>query len=105
VVEVNYRGSTGYGRTYRDSLRGRWGVVDVDDCCAVVGYLAERGLADPDRALIRGGSAGGFTALAALAFRDVFRAGSCPSVVRRARVALRMLSCHRQGWRTTPAVQ
>jgi len=76
VVDVNYRGSTGYGRAYRDLLRGQWGVADVEDCVAVARHLAERGLVDPDRMCIRGGSAGGFTALAALAFHDVFAAGA-----------------------------
>ena len=76
VVDVNYRGSTGYGRAYRDLLRGAWGVADVEDCAAVCRYLVERGDVDPDRLCIRGGSAGGFTTLAALAFQDVFSAGA-----------------------------
>jgi dipeptidyl aminopeptidase/acylaminoacyl peptidase len=76
VVDVNYRGSTGYGRAYRDLLRGEWGVADVEDCAAVCTFLVERGLADPDRLCIRGGSAGGFTTLAALTFHDVFAAGA-----------------------------
>lgn len=76
VVDVNYRGSTGYGRAYRDLLQGEWGVADVEDCAAVGRFLAERGDADGDRLLIRGGSAGGFTTLAALAFTDVFAAGA-----------------------------
>lgn len=76
VVDVNYRGSTGYGRAYRDLLRGEWGVADVEDCAAVCRFLAERGDVDGDRLLIRGGSAGGFTTLAALAFTDVFAAGA-----------------------------
>jgi dipeptidyl aminopeptidase/acylaminoacyl peptidase len=76
VVDVNYGGSTGYGRPYRERLRGQWGVVDVDDCCAAARYLAERGEADADRLAIRGGSAGGYTTLAALALRDVFHAGA-----------------------------
>jgi dipeptidyl aminopeptidase/acylaminoacyl peptidase len=76
VVDVNYRGSTGYGRVYRDLLRGQWGVADVEDCAAVCRFLVERGDADPDRLCIRGGSAGGFTTLAALAFEDVFAAGA-----------------------------
>ncbi len=76
VVDVDYRGSTGYGRPYRDALKGRWGIVDVDDCIAAAGYLAERGSVDPARMAIRGPSAGGYTALAALAFRpEVFAAG------------------------------
>jgi dipeptidyl aminopeptidase/acylaminoacyl peptidase len=76
VVDVNYGGSTGYGRDYRERLKGNWGIVDVDDCCAAAAYLVERGDADPDRLAIRGGSAGGYTTLAAHAFRDVFRAGA-----------------------------
>jgi dipeptidyl aminopeptidase/acylaminoacyl peptidase len=76
VVDVNYGGSTGYGREYRQRLNGTWGIVDVDDCTNAALYLAERGDADRDRLAIRGGSAGGFTTLAALAFRDVFKAGA-----------------------------
>ena len=76
VVDVNYRGSTGYGRAYRDLLRGQWGVADVEDCAAVAQHLVDRGDVDPRRLCIRGGSAGGFTALAALAFEDVFSAGA-----------------------------
>jgi dipeptidyl aminopeptidase/acylaminoacyl peptidase len=76
VVDVDYGGSSGYGRAYRDVLRGRWGEVDVDDCVAAARYLVAEGLADADRLAIRGGSAGGFTTLAALCFRDVFRAGT-----------------------------
>ena len=76
VVDVNYRGSTGYGRPFRDLLIGQWGVVDVEDCVAAATYLAERGDVDPARLAIRGGSAGGFTTLAALAFHDTFAAGA-----------------------------
>ncbi len=76
VLDVNYRGSTGYGRAYRDKLRGQWGVADVDDAVHGALYLVERGLADKDRLLIRGGSAGGYTVLSALTFRDTFRAGA-----------------------------
>ncbi|MET0577248.1 MAG: prolyl oligopeptidase family serine peptidase, partial [Ilumatobacteraceae bacterium] len=76
VVDVNYRGSTGYGRAYRDLLHEAWGVADVEDCAAVCRFLVERGDVDPDRLCIRGGSAGGFTTLAALAFEDVFSAGA-----------------------------
>ena len=76
VVDVNYRGSTGYGRAYRDLLKGQWGVADVEDCAAVARFLADRGDVDPARLCIRGGSAGGFTTLAALAFEDVFAAGA-----------------------------
>ena len=76
VADVDYRGSTGYGRSYRHRLRGGWGVLDVDDCLAVAGYLVDAGRADPDRLAIKGGSAGGFTVLAALTFHDVFTAGA-----------------------------
>jgi dipeptidyl aminopeptidase/acylaminoacyl peptidase len=76
VVDVDYRGSTGYGRAYRQALAGRWGVADVDDCVAVARHLVDRGEADGDRIAIRGGSAGGYTTLCALAFRDAFRAGT-----------------------------
>ncbi len=76
VADVNYRGSDGYGRAYRDALNGGWGVVDVDDATAVARFLAERGDVDPARMAVRGGSAGGFTTLACLAFRpEVFAAG------------------------------
>ncbi|WP_415840197.1 S9 family peptidase [Nocardiopsis gilva] len=73
VVEVNYGGSTGFGRAYRERLRGSWGVVDVEDSVSVAQGLVAEGLADPARLAIRGGSAGGFTSAAALAFSDVFR--------------------------------
>ncbi|MBV2362348.1 prolyl oligopeptidase family serine peptidase [Streptomonospora nanhaiensis] len=73
VVEVNYGGSTGFGRAYRERLRGNWGVVDVADCVAAAEGLVARGLADPRRLAIRGGSAGGWTSVAALAFTDTFR--------------------------------
>lgn len=76
VLDVNYGGSTGYGRAYRERLNGQWGVVDVDDCVNGARYLVEKGLVDGARLAITGGSAGGFTTLAALAFRDVFRAGA-----------------------------
>jgi dipeptidyl aminopeptidase/acylaminoacyl peptidase len=76
VVDVNYGGSTGYGRDYRERLIGEWGVVDVDDCVNAAQYLIERGDADPERVAISGGSAGGFTALAAITFRDIFKAGA-----------------------------
>ena len=75
VVDVDYRGSTGYGRPYRDALKGRWGIADVDDCVAAARWLADQGIVDPERLAIRGGSAGGFTTLAALAFHDTFAAG------------------------------
>ena len=76
VVDVDYRGSTSYGRRYRQALHGAWGVVDVEDCVAAAQFLASRGDVDPRRLMIRGGSAGGFTVLAALAGHDVFAAGS-----------------------------
>jgi dipeptidyl aminopeptidase/acylaminoacyl peptidase len=76
LVDVNYGGSTGYGRAYRELLQGAWGIVDVEDCIAAATHLADRGLADPDRLCIRGGSAGGFTVLAALVQSDVFAAGA-----------------------------
>ncbi len=75
VVDVDYGGSTGYGREYRRALEGTWGVIDVDDCEAAARYLVARGDVDPDRLAIEGGSAGGYTTLAALAFRDTFAAG------------------------------
>ena len=75
VVDVNYGGSTGYGRAFRKQLDGLWGIVDVEDCIAAAQYLAAEGLVDADHLLIRGGSAGGFTTLAALTFHDVFAAG------------------------------
>jgi dipeptidyl aminopeptidase/acylaminoacyl peptidase len=75
VVDVNYGGSTGYGRAYRDRLRHRWGEVDVNDAAAAAKYLADSGRADQERILITGGSAGGYTTLFALAVSDVFAAG------------------------------
>ena len=76
VLDVNYGGSTGYGRPYRQRLNGQWGVVDVDDCVNGALYLVKRGEADVNRLIIRGGSAGGYTTLAALTFRNVFKAGA-----------------------------
>jgi dipeptidyl aminopeptidase/acylaminoacyl peptidase len=76
VVDLNYSGSTGYGREYRDRLRGRWGEVDVEDSAAVARYLAGRGDVDSARVEITGGSAGGYTTLLALAIRDEFAAGT-----------------------------
>ena len=76
VVDVNYRGSTGYGRAYRNALGGRWGIVDTDDCIAAANFLVERGVVDPARLAIRGGSAGGYTTLCALTFHDVFAVGA-----------------------------
>ena len=75
VVDVNYGGSTGYGRAYRERLRGEWGVVDLQDAVAAVDHLVGQGLVDGARVVIRGGSAGGFTVLSALAFTDRFAAG------------------------------
>ena len=76
VVDVNYGGSVGYGRAYRQLLNGNWGIVDVDDCSNAALHLVHQGLADGDRLAIRGGSAGGYTTLAALTFRNVFAAGA-----------------------------
>ncbi len=75
-VDINYGGSSGYGRAYRKRLTDKWGVVDLEDTINCVRYLASQGLIDPDKAAIRGGSAGGYTTLAALAFSDVFKAGA-----------------------------
>ena len=77
VVDVNYGGSTGFGRAYRERLNGGWGMVDVTDCAAAARALIDSGRAHPERIAIEGGSAGGFTTLAALCFTDVFRAGAC----------------------------
>lgn len=76
VVDVNYGGSTGYGREYRERLKGTWGIVDVNDCANAAKYLVERGEVDGNRLAIRGGSAGGYTTLAVLTFRDDFHAGA-----------------------------
>lgn len=76
VLNVNYRGSTGYGRAYHEKLNGQWGIVDVEDCIAGASYLADRGLVDKSRLIITGSSAGGFTTLCALTFHDVFAAGA-----------------------------
>jgi dipeptidyl aminopeptidase/acylaminoacyl peptidase len=76
ILDVNYGGSTGYGRAYRERLKGQWGVVDVDDCVNGAKYLVERRLADAKRLAIRGGSAGGYTTLCALTFRDTIKAGA-----------------------------
>jgi dipeptidyl aminopeptidase/acylaminoacyl peptidase len=76
VVDVNYGGSSGYGRAYRQELNGNWGVVDVEDVIAAAGHLGETGLADSARTAISGGSAGGYTVLVALSTSDVFRAGA-----------------------------
>ena len=77
VVDVNYGGSTGFGRAYRERLNSGWGVVDVQDCAAAAMALVEAGQAHPHKIAIEGGSAGGFTTLACLCFTDVFRAGAC----------------------------
>jgi len=74
-LEVNFRGSTGYGRPYRDALKGQWGVVDVDDAVAGAQFLVDKGLVDGAKLVIRGMSGGGWLTLCALAFRDVFAAG------------------------------
>jgi dipeptidyl aminopeptidase/acylaminoacyl peptidase len=76
VLDVNYGGSSDYGRDYRRRLNGAWGVVDVDDCVSGARYLVEKGRVDGGRLAIRGGSAGGYTTLCALTFRKVFRAGA-----------------------------
>jgi dipeptidyl aminopeptidase/acylaminoacyl peptidase len=76
VLDVNYGGSTGYGRAYRQRLNDQWGIVDVDDCVSGARYLVEQGLVDGHRLAIDGGSAGGYTTLCALTFRDVFKAGA-----------------------------
>jgi dipeptidyl aminopeptidase/acylaminoacyl peptidase len=76
VVDVNYRGSTGFGRAYRNLLRGAWGVADVEDCEAAARWLAAEGRVDPDRLCIRGGSAGGLTTMSAIANGSTFAAGA-----------------------------
>ncbi|HEV3486534.1 MAG TPA: prolyl oligopeptidase family serine peptidase, partial [Vicinamibacterales bacterium] len=76
VLDVNYGGSTGYGRAYRERLQRAWGVVDVDDCVNGARFLAEQGMADGQRCVITGSSAGGYTVLAALTFRDYFAGGA-----------------------------
>jgi dipeptidyl aminopeptidase/acylaminoacyl peptidase len=76
VLDVNYGGSTGYGRAYRERLHGAWGIVDVDDCVNGAKFLAAAGRADANRLMIDGGSAGGYTTLCALTFRDQFKAGA-----------------------------
>ena len=77
VVDVNYGGSTGFGREYRERLNGSWGVVDVADCAAAARAMIASGRAHPEQIAIEGGSAGGFTTLAALCFTDVFQVGAC----------------------------
>lgn len=76
VLDVNYGGSTGYGREYRERLYGNWGIVDVEDCIHAARHLAEQGRVDGERTAIRGGSAGGYTTLAALTFGDFFKVGA-----------------------------
>jgi dipeptidyl aminopeptidase/acylaminoacyl peptidase len=76
IVDVNYGGSTGYGRPYRERLKGNWGIVDVEDCINAARYLEKRGDVDGKRMAIRGGSAGGYTTLCALVFHKVFAAGA-----------------------------
>ena len=76
VLDVNYRGSTGFGRAYRSKLDGQWGVVDVEDCMAGARFLIEHDKADKKRLIITGGSAGGYTTLAALTFHSLFRVGA-----------------------------
>jgi dipeptidyl aminopeptidase/acylaminoacyl peptidase len=76
LVDVNYGGSTGYGRAYRERLNGAWGVVDLNDCVNAARHLADLGEADGGRLLIRGGSAGGYTTICALTFTDAFAAGA-----------------------------
>ena len=77
MADVDFGGSTGYGREYRYALEHKWGVVDVEDAASAAAFLAEQGLADPKKLAIDGGSAGGFTTLAALTFTDTFTAGCC----------------------------
>ena len=76
VVDINYRGSTGFGRHYRQGLVGAWGLADVEDTQYAIRYLASLGQIDPERCIIRGGSAGGYTVLSALTFTDTFKAGA-----------------------------
>jgi len=76
IVDINYRGSTGYGRHYRDQLKGKWGIVDVEDAIACVNFLSKEKRIDKEKLAIKGGSAGGYTVLAALTFHEVFKAGA-----------------------------
>jgi dipeptidyl aminopeptidase/acylaminoacyl peptidase len=76
VVDVNYGGSTGYGRAYRERLKGQWGIVDAVDCVHAARYLVEQDWVDGERLIIRGGSAGGWTTLCALIFHDTFKCGA-----------------------------
>ncbi|MCW5862781.1 MAG: S9 family peptidase [Anaerolineae bacterium] len=77
ILDVNYGGSTGYGRAYRQRLNGNWGIVDVEDCINGARWLVEQGLVDGERLIIRGGSAGGYTTLRAITGHDVFKAAAC----------------------------
>jgi dipeptidyl aminopeptidase/acylaminoacyl peptidase len=76
VVDVNYGGSSGYGREYRERLRGKWGIVDVEDCINAARYLVDQGKVNPQQLIIRGGSAGGFTTLCAITFHQTFKAAA-----------------------------
>jgi dipeptidyl aminopeptidase/acylaminoacyl peptidase len=76
VLDVNYGGSTGFGREYRERLKGHWGIIDVDDCANGAKHLVKQGLVDGNRLMITGGSAGGYTTLCALTFRRTFNAGA-----------------------------
>lgn len=76
VFDINYSGSTGYGRLYRDRLKGQWGIADVDDICAGAAFISEQGLADAQQLAVRGSSAGGYSVLASLTFKDTFKAGA-----------------------------
>ena len=76
LLDVNYSGSTGYGRKYRERLNGKWGLLDVQDCCDAALYAVSQGLANKNQLIIRGSSAGGYTVLSALTFENVFSAGA-----------------------------
>ncbi|MDG1438429.1 MAG: prolyl oligopeptidase family serine peptidase [Emcibacteraceae bacterium] len=76
IIDINYGGSTGYGRSYRERLRGQWGIVDIDDTKAAIDYIVDQGLADREKLLIAGGSAGGYSVLVALSQHDIFAAGA-----------------------------
>ena len=76
MLDVNYSGSTGFGRDYRNRLNRNWGIRDAEDCCDAALHLVALGLADPERLIIKGGSAGGYTVLCALTFHHVFSAGA-----------------------------
>ncbi len=76
VFDINYSGSTGYGRLYRDRLKGQWGVADVEDICAGAAFISEQGLANTEQLAVRGSSAGGYSVLASLTFKDTFKAGA-----------------------------